>query len=165
MSRLDLLKNKIHNNVETLEKQLNIWRFQTKKIVFTNGCFDLLHFGHVDYLAEAADLGDVLIIGLNSDESVRLLKGHKRPVNSFETRSFMLASLSFVAAVVNFEDETPIKLIEYIKPDVLVKGSDYKPEEMVGYDFVNSYGGQVRTVELIPGYSTSNILQKIINSR
>jgi D-glycero-beta-D-manno-heptose 1-phosphate adenylyltransferase len=164
MSRLDHLKSKIYT-LETIEKQLNIWRFQQKKIVFTNGCFDLLHFGHVDYLSEAADLGDVLILGLNSDESVRMLKGPRRPVNSQDTRAFMLASLSFVTGVIVFEEQTPIKLINYIKPDVLVKGGDYKPEEMIGYDVVTSYGGLVKTIELIPGYSTSNILQKIISSR
>ena len=165
MSRLDHLKSKIYTSVYLIEKQLNIWRFQDKKIVFTNGCFDLLHFGHVDYLSEAADLGDILVIGLNSDDSVRMLKGPKRPVNSQDTRSYMLASLSFVSAVIIFPEQTPIELIKYIKPDILVKGSDYKPEEMVGYDVVTSYGGQVKTIELIPGYSTSNILQKIISSR
>ena len=164
MSRLDHLKSKIYT-LETIEKQLNIWRFQEKKIVFTNGCFDLLHFGHVDYLSEAADLGDVLVLGLNSDESVRMLKGPRRPVNSQDTRAFMLASLSFVTGVIVFEEQTPINLIKFIKPDILVKGSDYIPEEMIGYDVVTSYGGTVRTIELIPGYSTSNILQKIISSR
>lgn len=164
MSRLEHIKGKIFTR-ETLEKHLNIWHFQEKKIVFTNGCFDLLHFGHVDYLSEAADLGDVLIVGLNSDESVRKLKGAKRPVNLQEARSLMLASLSFVTAVIIFEEVTPEKLIAFIKPDILVKGSDYKPEEMVGYDIVTSYGGLVKTIDLIPGYSTTNILQKIINSR
>jgi D-glycero-beta-D-manno-heptose 1-phosphate adenylyltransferase len=165
MSRLDHLKSKIYTSVELIDKQLNIWRFQGKKIVFTNGCFDLLHFGHVDYLSEAADLGDILIVGLNTDDSVKMLKGPKRPVNGQESRSFMLASLSFVSAVILFEEETPIKLIKFIKPDVLVKGSDYKPEEMVGYDFVTSYNGTVKAIDLIPGYSTTNILQKIIESR
>ncbi len=164
MSRLEHIKNKIFT-IEAIEKHLYIWRFQEKKIVFTNGCFDLLHFGHVDYLSEAADLGDVLIVGLNSDDSVRKLKGPKRPVNLQESRSFMLASLSFVSAVIIFDEETPEKLIEFIKPDLLIKGSDYKPEEIAGYNIVKSYGGEVKTVELIPGYSTSNILQKIISSR
>ena len=165
MSRLEHLKSKIYTSFDLIEKQLNIWRFQGKKIVFTNGCFDLLHFGHVDYLSEAADLGDILIVGLNTDDSVKMLKGPKRPVNGQETRSFMLASLSFVSAVILFEEETPIKLIEKIKPDFLVKGGDYKIEEMVGYDVVTSYSGIVKTIELIPGYSTTNILQKIIDSR
>jgi D-glycero-beta-D-manno-heptose 1-phosphate adenylyltransferase len=164
MAKLDYIRAKIQT-LETIEKQLNIWRFQEKKIVFTNGCFDLLHFGHVDYLSEAADMGDVLIIGLNSDDSVRKLKGPKRPVNPQDSRAYMLASLSFVTAVIIFEEQTPIKLIECIKPNLLVKGSDYKPEEIAGYEIVTSYGGTVKTINLIPGYSTTNILEKINSSR
>ena len=143
-----------------LERNLAIWRFQGERIVFTNGCFDILHLGHIDYLSKAADLGDVLIIGLNSDESVWRLKGADRPVNNEDARAVVLASLSFVTAVVLFSTDTPYELIHVIQPDVLVKGADYKPDEIVGNEIVTLKGGQVVTIDLLPGYSSTGIIAK-----
>ena len=134
---------------------------QDKKIVFTNGCFDLLHRGHVDYLAKAADLGDVLILGLNTDASVSKLKGPQRPIQDEQSRLHIIASLGFVDAVVLFDEETPLDLIDLVQPDVLVKGSDYKPEAIVGFDIVKLKGGKIQTIDFIPGYSTSLIEKKI----
>jgi len=140
---------------------LAIWRFRGEKIVFTNGCFDILHPGHIEYLSKAADLGDVLIIGLNSDESVRRLKGENRPVNSETARAQVLASLRFVTAVVLFGEDTPYELIRTVQPDVLVKGGDYTAEEIVGNDIVTASGGQVVILGFLPGYSTSHLIRKI----
>lgn len=144
-----------------LEKKLGEWRSLSKKIVFTNGCFDILHPGHVDYLSKAAQLGDLLIIGLNSDESVTRLKGSGRPVNNEYSRIVMLAAFYFVSAVVVFEEDTPYELIKKIQPDILVKGGDYKPEEIVGYDIVRKKGGSIKTVDFLPGYSTTSLIMKI----
>jgi len=138
------------------------WRLLSKKIVFTNGCFDLLHLGHVDYLSKAADAGDVLIVAVNTDNSVRKLKGEHRPINNEEQRTMLLASLSFVDAVVLFDQPTPYEMIQMVQPDVLVKGADYKPEEIVGYDIVIGRGGLVKTIDILQGYSTSLIEQRII---
>ncbi len=135
------------------------------KIVFTNGCFDILHLGHIDYLSKASQMGDFFVVALNTDASVKKLKGPKRPINHQTARAKLLASLFFVDAIVLFEEDTPIKLIEKIKPDVLVKGSDYKVEEIVGYDIVKSYGGDVTTIALLDGYSTTAIETKISESR
>lgn len=140
---------------------LDSWNKSGSKIVFTNGCFDLVHRGHIDYLSKAADLGDVLIIGLNTDNSVSRLKGNKRPIIDQESRALLLASLFFVSAVVLFDEDTPYELIIMIQPDVLVKGADYKPEEIVGYDVVSAKGGRVETLEFLPGFSTSAIEKKI----
>ena len=159
MDNLQLIKNKILN-AKDLQKQLGQWRQQGLKIVFTNGCFDLLHRGHVEYLSKAADLGDVLVVGLNTDASVRRLKGEGRPVNNEEARAMVLASLGFVDAVVLFDEDTPYELIQAVRPEVLVKGADYKPEEIVGYDIVTSYGGTVTTVPLVEGYSTTRLLSR-----
>ena len=147
--------------IDQLMRQLAMWRFKNKKLVFTNGCFDLIHPGHIDYLMKAADLGDALIIGLNSDVSVKKLKGEKRPLINEKGRATTLASLSFVDAVVLFEEDTPINLIRIIQPDFLVKGKDYKPEEIAGYDIVSAKGGKVITLDLIPGYSSSSLIQKL----
>ena len=160
MQKTELINNKIFSN-ESLKSQLNIWRFKEKKIVFTNGCFDLLHLGHVDYLSKAADLGDILIIGLNTDKSVAKLKGLGRPITNEKSRSFLLASLFYVDAVVFFNDDTPIELIKMIQPDILIKGSDYKAEEIVGYNIVKAKGGQIITLDFLPGYSTTSIENKI----
>ena len=161
MKNLDVIKNKILSDVR-LERTLHLWRFQQKKIVFTNGCFDLLHLGHVDYLCKAKDEGDVLVVGVNTDRSVKLLeKGNTRPITGEVSRSTLVAALHFVDAVVLFDEETPYRLIETVQPDVLVKGSDYKPEEIVGYDIVTAKGGKVVTVDLLPGYSTTAIEKKI----
>ncbi len=140
---------------------LSIWQFQGKKIVFTNGCFDIIHLGHIDYLSKAKDLGDLLVIGLNTDASVSRLKGENRPIQDEVSRAMVLASLGFVDAVVFFGEDTPYNLIKTTQPDILVKGADYKPEDIVGYDIVKNKGGEVVTINYLPGYSTSAIESKI----
>ena len=149
------------NSSEGLSRTIARLRFKNVRIVFTNGCFDLLHRGHVEYLAKAADLGDYMIIGLNSDESVKRLKGPARPVNDQQSRAAVLAGLSFVSAIVIFEEDTPYELIKSIRPDTLVKGQDYNISEIVGADIVNSCGGEVITLPLVQGFSTTGILGKI----
>lgn len=161
MNCQSFIQSKIIRKQEDLDCTLHQWRFQQKKIVFTNGCFDILHRGHVEYLAKAAELGDKLIIGLNTDASVRRLKGESRPVNDQEARAILLSSLIFTDRIVFFEDDTPLELIRYIQPDILVKGKDYKPEEIVGYDIVKSKGGEIVTIELTVGFSTTSILKRI----
>ena len=131
-----------------------------KTIVFTNGCFDILHAGHARYLREASSLGDVLVVGLNSDASVRRLKGEGRPVQTARDRAYLLASLSCVSFVAVFPEDTPASLIEEVVPHVLVKGGDWKGKEIVGSGFVRAHGGSVRTVRLLPGRSTSSILRR-----
>lgn len=160
MSKLEIIKGKIFQ-VDELRANLNIWRLLEKKIVFTNGCFDLLHLGHIDYLSKAADMGEKLIIGLNSDASTSALKGPSRPIIDQYSRSIMLASFSFVDAVIIFDDPTPLPLIEWIKPDILVKGADYTIDQIVGSELVLQYGGDVKTIEYLSGYSTSAIEKKI----
>lgn len=140
------------------------WKRDAEKVVFTNGCFDLLHRGHVDYLSKAADLGSKLIIGVNTDASVSKLKGPGRPIQDEMSRLYILASLACVDAVVLFDEETPYELIKMLQPDVLVKGSDYTPENIVGYDIVTQKGGRVQTIDFLPGYSTSAIERKIRNN-
>jgi rfaE bifunctional protein nucleotidyltransferase chain/domain len=132
-----------------------------KKVVFTNGCFDILHAGHVTYLQQARDLGDMLILGLNSDSSVKELKGPARPVNNQNDRALVLSALKSVDFVVLFSDETPIKLIKEILPDFLVKGGDYTPETIVGADVVREKGGEVVVIPLVEGKSTTNIIEKM----
>lgn len=160
MNHSAIIESKITNR-ESLERKLALWRFREKKIVFTNGCFDLLHLGHIDYLAKAASLGNVLIVGLNTDRSVSSLKGPGRPICDENSRLHVMASLFFVDAVILFDEPTPYELIKQVQPDVLVKGGDYKPEEIVGYDIVTAKGGTVTTIDLVPGYSTSMIEKKI----
>ncbi len=150
---------------ETLETQISNWRQVGKKVVFTNGCFDILHFGHLHYLAAARDLGDKLVVGMNSASSVRRLKGQNRPINDEATRLFALASLEFVDAVIIFEEDTPLNLIEKILPDVLVKGGDWQPQQIVGADLVLKNGGAVRSLPFVDGYSTTSIEQKILGSQ
>jgi rfaE bifunctional protein nucleotidyltransferase chain/domain len=147
---------------DNLNRMLAFWQFKNKKIVFSNGCFDILHRGHIDYLANASDLGDVLIIGVNTDASVHRLKGTTRPINDEYARALLLASLKFVSAVVLFDEDTPYELISKIQPDVLVKGDDYKPEDIVGYDIVKAKGGDIITIPLVEGYSTSSVEKRII---
>ena len=161
MSYFEKLGSKIINSREELFRTIARLRFKGAKIVFTNGCFDLLHRGHVDYLAKAADLGDYMVIGLNSDESVKRLKGPSRPVNDQQSRAMVLAGLSFVSAIVIFEEDTPYELIKCVEPDILVKGQDYNVSEIVGADIVNSCGGEVITLPLVQGFSTTGILEKI----
>jgi D-glycero-beta-D-manno-heptose 1-phosphate adenylyltransferase len=146
---------------EELGRQCNMWRMLGKKIVFTNGCFDLIHLGHIDYLARAANLGDVLVIGLNSDASVKRLKGQGRPINNEESRQLVLAGFRFVDAVSLFEEDTPAVLIEIVKPDFLVKGGDYREENVVGADIVKKRGGKVIILPYLEGYSTTRIEETI----
>ena len=141
--------------------RIQAWRVRNNQIVFTNGCFDLLHLGHVDYLEKARALGDRMVVGLNSDHSVRQLKGKKRPLMQEEDRARILAALEFVDAVVIFEEETPYELIRAVSPDILVKGSDYAVEEIVGHDLVLKSGGKVERIELVEGYSSSELLRRI----
>ena len=131
------------------------------KVAFTNGCFDILHLGHLEILTKSKEFGDRLIVAVNSDESVRKLKGKERPINDFQTRSNMLASFSFVDYVVEFSDDTPKKLIQIIKPDFLIKGGDYKKKDIVGNDIVSSYGGETIIIPLIDGLSTTNTINKL----
>ena len=161
----ELISGKFYHNVTEISQKLAFWRFKNKKIVFTNGCFDIVHKGHIDYLARSADQGDILIIGLNTDASVKTLKGENRPIIDQNSRGMLLASLFFIDAVVLFQEKTPEKIIEYIIPDILIKGSDYNPEDIVGYEFVKKNGGNILTIDLLEGYSTSNIIQKIIASQ
>ena len=161
MTKLEIIKNKVLTS-ENLNQTLSIWRFKSKKIVFTNGVFDLLHLGHIDYLSKAKDLGDILIIGVNTDSSAkRLGKGSNRPITDEVSRSTIIAALNFVDAVVLFSEDTPYELIKIVQPDVLVKGADYKPEEIVGYDVVTAKGGKIETIEFLAGYSTTGIEKKI----
>lgn len=160
MNKLSVVKSKIidFNNLESF---LSYWRFKNFKIVFTNGCFDIIHRGHIEYLAQAASHGDILIIGLNTDNSVRRIKGKTRPVQDEYARAITLASMQFVNAVVLFDEETPYNLIKKVQPDILIKGSDYKPENIVGYDIVKAKGGKIITIDFIDGYSTTSIIEKL----
>lgn len=161
MNITDQINSKILNNNTVSDWVLNNIN---KKIVFTNGCFDIIHLGHIDYLSKAKMLGDLLFVGINSDTSVSKLKGHNRPLQDQISRLKTMASLFFVDAVMVFNEDTPINLIEKIKPAVLVKGGDYIKQTIVGYDFVVENGGIVETIEFIPGYSTSLIEKKIIEN-
>nr|NQU91775.1 D-glycero-beta-D-manno-heptose 1-phosphate adenylyltransferase [Bacteroidota bacterium] len=165
MRKLEIINSKIFKNREDMKSWLAYWKFHDQKVVFTNGCFDLIHRGHIDYLAKAAEHGDVLIIGLNTDSSVNKIKGENRPVQDEESRALILAALQFVNAVVLFDEETPKELIELAQPDVLVKGSDYNPEDIVGYDVVKAKNGEVVTISYLEGFSTSGIINKIINTQ
>lgn len=144
-----------------LQEQVNAWRDLGQKIVFTNGCFDLLHLGHVDYLEKARQLGDKLVLGLNTDASISRIKGPARPLQDEMSRARIMASLLFIDAVVLFDENTPLKLIEAVEPDILVKGDDYTVEGIVGHEVVLARGGDVKTVPLVKGYSTTNIVKKI----
>ncbi len=160
MDKLELIRNKIIDR-EYLSRQLSIWRFLEQKIVFTNGCFDILHRGHIEYLAKAADLGDILLIGLNSDSSVRNIKGSERPIQDEESRALVLASLHVIDAIILFNEDTPYELIKEVQPDILVKGGDYKIQDIVGYDIVKAKGGKIITIDFVEGYSTRNIINKL----
>jgi len=155
------IQQKIINSNAELDTLLVDWVAHAYKVVFTNGCFDLLHRGHVDYLSKARDLGDKLFLGLNTDASVSKLKGKHRPIQDEQSRLQIMASLGFVDAVMLFSEETPYHLIQKIQPDVLVKGADYAPENIVGYDIVTAKGGEVKTLDFLKGYSTSSIEKKI----
>ena len=160
MDKLQVIQSKIIN-IDNIKPLLTYWNLKNQKIVFTNGCFDILHRGHVEYLAQAANHGDVLIIGLNTDQSVKRIKGDSRPVQDEYARAVLMASLQFVSAVVMFDEDTPYELIKKVQPDVLVKGSDYKAEDIVGYDIVKAKMGEVVTIDFIDGYSTTSIIEKL----
>ena len=155
MKQIEKIQQKITTPEEILKKGMK------GKMIFTNGCFDVLHKGHIHYLSAAAELGDYLVIGLNSDQSVQRLKGSGRPYLDQESRAYILAALSFVDFVVLFHEDTPYNLINTLRPDILVKGGDYKTEEIVGYDIVTSSGGQVIVIDIIEGYSSTKIINKL----
>ncbi|MBS7357605.1 MAG: D-glycero-beta-D-manno-heptose 1-phosphate adenylyltransferase [Bacteroidales bacterium] len=163
MNHLEKIQNKILNK-DNLAEWVAECRAKGSKIVFSNGCFDILHRGHVEYLAKAADFGDEMLIGLNTDASVKRLKGPSRPINDEYARAIVLAGLEFVNAVVLFDEDTPYNLIKAVQPDVLVKGSDYKPEDIVGYDIVTAKGGRVETIDFVDGYSTTRTIEKSRNA-
>lgn len=160
MKASELIAQKIvsRNDIPSL---MNITFRQEHKLVFTNGCFDILHKGHLHLLSAARDLGDKLIIGLNTDGSVSRLKGENRPVKDQNTRAEILASLVYVDHVILFEEDTPLELIQLVKPDILVKGGDYKIEDIVGYDVVTAYGGSVLTIPFLKGFSSSSLIDKL----
>lgn len=163
--RIDLeqtLTGKI-SDLPTLKTQVQNWQSEGKKVVFTNGVFDLLHIGHITYLAKAAELGDKLIIGLNADSSVKRIKGESRPVNDQSSRAAILAAMFFVDAIVVFEEDTPLNLISTLLPDYLVKGADYSVENIVGAKEVIANGGEVKTINFVEGYSSTSIINKIRN--
>ena len=160
MHKLEWIQNKIFSR-DSLYKHCNSWRALGKKIVFTNGCFDILHRGHLDYLARAADFGNILVIGVNSDASVKRLKGDSRPLVNEQDRLFQLASLVYVDAVCLFDEDTPQELIEIVKPDVLAKGGDYTINTIVGADFVAKNGGRVEVIPFVEGYSTTGLIDNI----
>ena len=157
MTTLEVSSDKIMNPA-VMGNRVAMWKFQNQKIVFTNGCFDILHRGHIEYLSQARDHGDILIIGLNTDASVKRLKGNGRPVQDEMSRALLLASLRIVDAVVLFDEDTPYELVKAIGPDVLVKGGDYTPDTIVGADIVTANGGEVVVIPLLQGYSTTGIL-------
>ncbi len=148
-------------SLEEAQKKVKDWQNKGKKVVFTNGCFDIVHLGHIDYLEKARKLGDKLVLGLNTDASVSKLKGETRPVVNEYARSRMMAAFEFVDAVILFGEPTPKELIEFISPDILVKGDDYTLENIVGADFVLAKGGEVKTISLVKGYSTTTLIEKI----
>ena len=169
MARIQYIQNKLATTTEAVQR-IAKWKLQNDKIVFTNGCFDILHKGHVTYLSKAADLGNKLVVAINTDASVkRLGKGDDRPVNPEEARAFVLSALGFIDMVILFDNDTPLELIQALKPDVLVKGADYDPNEtdssskkyIVGSDIVRSYGGSVEAISLVDGFSTTGIIQKL----
>jgi len=161
MNKLNLIKSKIITDHAELNRWLAFLKFKDLKMVFTNGCFDILHQGHIDYLAQAASMGDVLVVGLNTDNSVRRIKGNDRPLQDELSRAMILASLQFVNVVVMFDEDTPYNLIKTVQPDFLVKGSDYKANEIIGYDVVSARGGEVVTIDFLDGYSTTGIINHI----
>jgi D-glycero-beta-D-manno-heptose 1-phosphate adenylyltransferase len=163
MTHLEKINSKIVS-VEKAVKMIAGWRKDQCKIVFTNGCFDLIHKGHIDYLSKAADMGTHLIVGLNTDDSVSRIKGPSRPISGEDSRALVMASLEFISLVVFFDEDTPHRLISDLQPDILVKGADYTPENIVGADIVKKRGGTVATIEFLPGYSTSGIVRRIIDN-
>ncbi len=158
---MELSSNFYHKLNQNIIDKIEEWKAENNKIVFTNGCFDILHCGHIKYLQEAKALGQKLIIGLNSDDSVKRLKGKDRPVNTQECRGEVLAALEAVDLVVVFEEDTPIEIIKKIVPDILVKGGDWKIEDIVGSDIVLKNGGELKSLSFVQGISTTSIIDKI----
>ena len=156
-----MTSDKIRSRAEAVE-QVATWQQEGKRVVFTNGCFDIVHLGHIDYLEKARALGDALVLGLNTDASVSCLKGPMRPVVNENARARLMAALQFVDLVTLFDEPTPLELITTLQPDILVKGDDYAVDTIVGADVVLGRGGSVQTVALVPGYSTSGLIQKIV---
>jgi D-beta-D-heptose 7-phosphate kinase/D-beta-D-heptose 1-phosphate adenosyltransferase len=154
-------KDKI-KDLKQLKKIISHLKSEGKKIVFTNGCFDLLHYGHIKYLERAKSFGDILIVAVNSDSSMKRLKGENRPINNQRDRAMVLASLEFVDFVTIFEDLTPYRLISNLRPDYLIKGGDWRKEDIVGKDLVEAYGGKVRVIPFVKNYSTTNLIRRII---
>ncbi|MGQ1787922.1 D-glycero-beta-D-manno-heptose 1-phosphate adenylyltransferase [Saccharicrinis sp. GN24d3] len=141
------------------------WQLDSEKVVFTNGCFDIVHRGHVEYLAKAAEKGNRLLLGLNTDSSVSRIKGPARPIVDQESRAIVLAAFEFIDLIVFFDEDTPYELIKTVQPDVLVKGADYKVEDIVGYDIVSGRGGSVETITFVDGFSTTDIIDKIAQEK
>ncbi|MCT4591517.1 MAG: D-glycero-beta-D-manno-heptose 1-phosphate adenylyltransferase [Carboxylicivirga sp.] len=163
MTQLDQINHKIKSReaaVETVKQ----WEADNETIVFTNGCFDIVHRGHIDYLSKAKDKGSKLILGLNTDASVQRLKGPQRPVVDEQSRAILMGALQFIDLVVLFDEDTPYELIKALQPDVLVKGSDYNAEDIVGYDILMAKGGKVETIDFVEGFSTTSIVEKIKTS-
>ena len=148
-------------SLEDAQKKVAEWKNEGNEVVFTNGCFDIVHLGHVDYLEKASQLGQKMVVALNTDQSVSQLKGPERPINNEYARARIIASLGFVDAVILFGEETPLSVIETLIPDILVKGNDYTIDKIVGADFVLEHGGKVETIPLVAGYSTTNIVSKL----
>ncbi len=166
--RIDLeniLVNKICPDLTAADKLVKSWQAAGDKVVFTNGVFDLLHLGHITYLAKAASEGDKLIIGLNSDASVKRIKGESRPVNDQTSRAALLAAMFFVDAIVVFGEDTPLNLISTLLPDILIKGADYQVENIVGAKEVLANGGEVKTITFVEGYSSTSIINRIKNQQ
>jgi rfaE bifunctional protein nucleotidyltransferase chain/domain len=163
MSFHEQLKNKIVVKESALQT-INLQKSNGKKIVFTNGCFDIIHPGHVDYLSQARDLGDVLVLGLNTDNSVkRLNKAPNRPINNEQSRAMVLAAMACIDLIIFFDEETPYDLIKFLQPTILVKGNDYEVEKIVGYDVVIANGGKVITIPFLEGFSTTKLIEKILS--
>lgn len=165
MTKSEVLQHKI-TDLQTLKHKISMWHFLGRKVVFTNGCFDVLHHGHVYLLAKAAELESncMVVVGLNADESVKQLKGPDRPVNKFEDRAYLLAGLFVVDAVIGFNEQTPIELIKQLEIDFLVKGGDYKEDEIVGADIVKANGGKVIVVPLLENFSSTGLINKMSNN-
>ncbi len=168
MPHIDYIKNRVMSKDDLLRRVKN-WKLKDMTVVFTNGCFDILHAGHVEYLSRASELGDRMIVAVNSDRSVKELKGEGRPVNHEDARAFVVAGLHYVNAVNVFDEDTPEELIRFLEPDVLVKGADYDADELdadspsyiAGSEFVRSRGGKVVTIPLLEGFSTTSIIDKM----
>ena len=160
--QLNKLKAKIFH-IEDLSQIIKEWRLDGNKIVFTNGCFDLIHLGHLEVLARSADLGDRLVVGINSDKSIKRIKGKSRPIIEEDSRAKQLAAIEFIDAVILFNEDTPHNLISFINPDIITKGGDYKKNDVVGNELMNKKSGEVVIIPLTQGFSTTSILEKIKN--